>query len=220
MLANEVRIGNYVLLDGCIEQIESINKVGINIFVDDDKLIEHATFDELKPIDITEDILSRFKFKSELGDPNCTGVLSPNGHYRLINNDDDLELDVLFGFFGNTYPMLVQVGDNNLPNIKYLHQLQNLYFALTNKELITDNCPKTFKSAARFDQMCSESQVYQEVRLYYQKAEDSVSVIPEIIFNLPLPLDFDYDTAQFSVKEEEAKMLINVFKTYFNLDKV
>jgi len=214
MLANELRIGNYVLLDGFITQIKSINEVGINIFVDDDVLLEVATFDELKPIDITEDILLKFRFKSKLDDPECTGVLTPNGQYVLDNTTGNLALEVLFGFDKN-YPMMIQLGDDYLHHIKYLHQLQNLYFSLTNKELISDDYIITFKSGSRFDQMCLKSQVYQEVELICQKDEDTDEL--EIIFNLHLPLDFKYDMAQFSIKEEEGKILIDVLKTHFNL---
>lgn len=214
MLANDLRIGNYVLLDGLITQIESINEFGINVFVDDDKLIEVATFDELKPIDITEDILLRFRLKSELDDPERTGVLTPNGQYCLTNTTGNLNLEVLFGF-DRDYPIVVQLGEDYLHHIKYLHQLQNLYFTLTNKELISNNYSITLKSASKFKQMCSESQVYQEVELYCQKEEDTNDL--EVIFNLHLPLDFNDEMAQFSVKEQEAQILINVLKTHFNL---
>ena len=66
-LKNELRIGNTVSVDGLFITVESINSEGINIFVDDDVLIEYASFGDddyhVKPIELTEEWLIKFGFE-------------------------------------------------------------------------------------------------------------------------------------------------------------
>lgn len=44
--ANELRIGNLVLVDTFIFEVHSLNKIGINLSVDDEQIIEFASYDE------------------------------------------------------------------------------------------------------------------------------------------------------------------------------
>ena len=73
-----------------------------------------------KPITLTEEWLIKFGFKKYRG--NFYGDYILNGY----------KLDEQFKFF-------VQGSSVVLRELKYVHQLQNLYYSLTGKELVMDN---------------------------------------------------------------------------------
>lgn len=73
---------------------------------------EGCESEDFKPIPLTEDILLKCGFTF------CDMVYSFNG-FEILNLKQSLE------FFNHDYPI----------KLEYLHQLQNLYFALTNQEL-------------------------------------------------------------------------------------
>jgi len=74
-------------------------------------------FDDLQPITLTEEILLKCRFK-ECGED-----------FKLEEYTFNLTLKTLcwwsLGFYNSS----------DFRNVKHLHQLQNLYFALTNEEL-------------------------------------------------------------------------------------
>lgn len=134
MEANELRIGNY------------INKFGIDYICDmpvsdrDDIEIVSVTIDVLKDIDnydgttdypyyeeipLTEEWLLKFGF--EKGNEQ-TDYFSKT-KYNLITKDS-----LTFYF----YPAWKGIENKNFKHIKYVHQLQNLYFVLTGIELKTN----------------------------------------------------------------------------------
>jgi hypothetical protein len=114
MEAKELRIGNYVqpFIDGCETTLVIPND------------FKNTTY--LRPIPLTEDWLLRFGFEEKDSRKN-----------RFINRAD-FELE----FQGDKVAYCVWGGED-APHLtqffghcKYVHQLQNLYFALTNEELI------------------------------------------------------------------------------------
>lgn len=130
MKSNELRIGNLVMAsyDGVKytkEVVTDIFKYGIN------SNYGEADYDEerIKPIPLTEEWLIKFGFekkdaniglKEEFKKPN-------NYHYSLKS-------------FGEYYPNMKQIevlGEHPGFYIKceHVHQLQNLYYALTGEEL-------------------------------------------------------------------------------------
>ena len=106
MKASEFRIGNYY------NQFGNAEKVSWSTL----KTLEESTTEQLwcKPIPLTEEWLEKLGFE-------C--LYTDDEHYFYI--------DSIRGFYVNS----------NFQNIdceydlKYVHQLQNLYFALTNEEL-------------------------------------------------------------------------------------
>lgn len=121
--ANETRRNNYVLFENEIYQIDTIAdefptlntaKFGIGV----------VSWSNLQPIPLTEDILLNCGFKS-----TQIGLFQ----LRILNRGSinvhisSKRLNVELGTTGNYL-----FGDTD---IKYLHQLQNLYFALTQQEL-------------------------------------------------------------------------------------
>ena len=139
----ELRIGNYVespsdsyadrpdkVKDFCFKVcLISKGIVKINIGHDAQQRFEEDPvysygFEDLKPIRITEEWLERFGFEySDLnGDSGFWVIKHPNaaGMVKILSGED-----------GFTY--------NYQSRLKYVHQLQNLYFALTRQELEVKN---------------------------------------------------------------------------------
>lgn len=114
MNVRELRIGNYTKVKDMNCVVWSFYENGIHI-----GLGKCFNFQELEPIELTEEWFLRFGFKKEIEseytrDSFCMGKVS------LWNKN--LDFSVLIFMPTST-------------EIKYVHQLQNLYFALTGEEL-------------------------------------------------------------------------------------
>lgn len=124
--ANELRIGNYVFekITNIFCEVTSINHEGnLRLFCNGGSV--GANVDEVAPIPLTEEILLKFG-----------GKPLENGFWISVYN---LKAELHFEVFNNTSEIVTtiksQFSDLILDRIKYVHQLQNLYFALTNIEL-------------------------------------------------------------------------------------
>jgi hypothetical protein len=120
MNARELRIGNYVQ-DSTTDELIMVSAYTIT------QIVEHSW--KAKPIELTEDWLEKFGFKK---DANSNYWLNLQTHY----------LEMIFS--GNDYyPIYCQIPEFSseselivgLKSIKYVHQLQNIYFVLTGEEL-------------------------------------------------------------------------------------
>lgn len=110
MDAKELRIGNLT------EQGEIKNFWEKGIHVGFGKCFE---FNELKPITLTEEWLLKFGFR-------CV----TNNWYNVHANNNTFNV-YLFEEIGYR----VEIVSQSIAVLKYVHQLQNLYFALTGEEL-------------------------------------------------------------------------------------
>lgn len=132
MEANELRIGNFVtglqLGDTIITTVKNFYEYGItnhNGF--------RCDYEYIHPIPLTEEWLLKFGFKE--GSANITmgytitSYLHPSGVYLTYHTHNGM------GYESN--------GDNDirygLKRLKYVHQLQNLFFALESNELYLNN---------------------------------------------------------------------------------
>jgi len=115
--ARELRIGNYA------KHFENgiVLTVGRTIAFKNPTNTIRVDVDDLQPITLTEEWLLKFGFIY------TDDVDNLNRDYKLQEFEIQLHLDVNDFMCCNTIPNYVQ--------IKYVHQLQNLYFALTNEEL-------------------------------------------------------------------------------------
>ncbi|AGO47297.1 hypothetical protein Phi19:1_gp007 [Cellulophaga phage phi19:1] len=125
MNSKELRIGNYVRItkekesDVIEEPSPWINEFTIESIKDDDLNVYNAienihTFcfnDEIEPIPLTEEWLE------------CFGVLKPEYPYSF-------EVAII----GGDYRV---IWNGIMKEVKYVHELQNLYFALIGEELTT-----------------------------------------------------------------------------------
>jgi hypothetical protein len=118
MKAKELRIGNYVYSNEWAIKSYSVDGF-INII---------KNIDNYKPIPLTEEWLVKFGF--------YYGESKEDGYLWLKCKMGDMYVrpSYLGGFYwGFDYNNEI----HNQNNIKHVHQLQNLYFALTNKQLTT-----------------------------------------------------------------------------------
>ena len=113
MKATELRIGNYLDFEGEPMQFER-----------EDFNYEFNLSSQWQPIQLTEEWLIKFGFKkhNEMTwlDTEHTETQLPNLQLNNFKPDEEIGM-----FLDDKYGVI----------IKYVHQLQNLYFALTNKEL-------------------------------------------------------------------------------------
>jgi hypothetical protein len=122
MKANELRIGNYVKYYGNSKtyKIDGIN-TDAEIWGNQGYIRSGSakiSIDAIKPIPITEEWLLKF------GLLKSGSVFFIDDYYIIFreNNIQELGFDVDYGFYV-------------LAEFEYVHQLQNLIFALTGKEL-------------------------------------------------------------------------------------
>jgi hypothetical protein len=129
MKANELRIGNLVLTDrnNSIKTIVEVRSFIVSVeYIRTDTNCKHQSmvdYERLIPIPITEAWLLKFGFEKDNSENNKT-YLSPT-----VNGN---RIKIYFNRFGVakfTMNMFHQI------EIEYVHQLQNLYFALTGEEL-------------------------------------------------------------------------------------
>lgn len=133
--ANELRIGNLVITDdGKIVKVKNINNDGINGEWDS----EWATFYHkwLKGIPLTPEMLEKAGFIHETDWKD--GYELPKGKYRQGNIYISFG-DTEFGLSKGAY-LWAELGSPDdygyhVTHFGHVHQLQNLYFALTGEEL-------------------------------------------------------------------------------------
>jgi hypothetical protein len=129
MKANELRIGNYVRTYGQDvghRTIVGITPEGVNLLEQDEKI----DYNLIEPIPLTEDRLERFG----LDRTNGYGWLKYGFNHGMVWFFIDIEKK---RFQGKRITVIAVYDDVELAicDIEYVHQLQNLYFALTGEEL-------------------------------------------------------------------------------------
>ena len=112
--SNGLRIGNYLDFGSRICIIEAIDKQGVEVKFLDNGEEEWIDLYLFTPIPITKEILLKCGFSKFKGD---------NSDCFLNDFETSCNMELLFW------------KGTEIKNIKHLHQLQNLYFALTGKEI-------------------------------------------------------------------------------------
>lgn len=131
MKANELRLGNLIDRQDYICKVTRIEEDGIitePLEYKGERFVEQ----KLKPIPLTEEWLVKFGFKKTLWNntnyPNRFELtLYVNGILIKYDSYYNETTALSFGEFGNDNVIITK--------LKYVHQLQNLYFALTGEEL-------------------------------------------------------------------------------------
>ena len=120
MDANELRLGNYVIgISNTPEVIELISKDEVDTDLHDCLKITLAD-----PIPLTEEWLLKLGFVRN----SNTGISYTLDSYPQIDFYSD-SIEIITHCEDGENPIIIE-------HIKHVHQLQNLYFALTGKELI------------------------------------------------------------------------------------
>ena len=127
--ANELRVGNWVSKQG-----EEYQCGAATI------LMLERNESEIEPIPITEDWLLRFGFEKKMLYPH----IPTNGDFEIIKwihaDSNGGQYVVYFWYhskFGELQCLTDAIGEtiSIAHDIKYVHQLQNLYFAITGEEI-------------------------------------------------------------------------------------
>ena len=129
--ANELRIGNFVTAIRCdnsqiIDQVKQLHESYVMTKFD---------WDKVEPIPLDEEWLLKFGFKKSFSKFDDGFEINE----MILNNTYDKDCDGWCFYDGN----VACCNNMNYKNpIKHVHQLQNLYFALTGEELTTKNKTK------------------------------------------------------------------------------
>ena len=124
--AKDLRIGNYIMQDGEITCVEKLsNSIDDWDDWDDWDRTNGKRTQDYQPLPLTEEWLLKFGFEYLQVD------------YFSHRNSFQLDSNLGFVIWGRIETGLFLYIDGNEGGevIKYVHQLQNLYFALTGKEL-------------------------------------------------------------------------------------
>src|SRR5690606_4448268 len=118
----ELRSGNYVLWQGKIVEVISIMPRWACVRYDE--VTFSRSYEEFQSVPITEEWLREFGFGAS---DECEMGHNTNKHFGFY-----------FDWHFKRFRLDVDDGENGLEirlDIRYVHQLQNLYFALTGEEL-------------------------------------------------------------------------------------
>jgi hypothetical protein len=128
--SKELRIGNLVNIENRFGDIVQIEIHGIssrgNIYDEDDSAF---SCDELIPIIITEEWLVKFGFKKIKGRVNYEDAVI------YFRKDSFMYWCFKYNLCLCYLDRYLEYSSYSNVDIKHVHQLQNLYFALTNEEL-------------------------------------------------------------------------------------
>lgn len=128
MKNNELRIGNYVQHKGVIVKVEQItkHKIGYHKYKEK-RTMQYLRYSEIEPIEITEDLLLKKGFEK------IFDRVFPQE--RFVYDDDEVLLRQSY-HDDSWYATIVCLGVFSVnKSIKYIHELQNAYFVINNKEL-------------------------------------------------------------------------------------
>lgn len=152
MEANEIRIGNIVMHNGHPIVVKDICSIGINSTID---TYGHADqtywilFREISAIPLTEEWLKLFNFslnkrdESVWDDNNITEEGYGTGYYFNIGEeyetytDEDSGKEKRIATSHHEFYYMTSVITSE--PILYVHEFQNMYYALTKKELVWKN---------------------------------------------------------------------------------
>jgi hypothetical protein len=125
----DLRIGNWVKINlphkSIIGKIDGLNRV--KAFVEDKEGFTTLPIHDIQPIELTEDVLVKIGFEKD------------GNNYSLVCGDIEV------GYYIDKFKQVLYINvsrekrfyKNELRSydVKYLHQLQNAYYLLTNEEL-------------------------------------------------------------------------------------
>jgi hypothetical protein len=124
MKAKDLRLGNILEFEGRACKVLEIDSQGVVVLFDDGEEVWIDLF-QFNSILLTEEWLLKVGFERF---PKSFSVLNKkvNEHTAIIGDLKGFEMTSIIRGSVNLVP---------LPKIEYVHQLQNLYFALTGSEL-------------------------------------------------------------------------------------
>ena len=134
MKSQELRIGNYLDRNGLMEvRVICAGSIKINDTVNKRYWPTYFDIDTFNPIPLTEEWLLKFGFVHDCATTDIHFWIDMVTHYLELRD-----------FQREWYPVYCQIPEMShegtqrcgINAIRYVHQLQNLYYALTGEELI------------------------------------------------------------------------------------
>lgn len=119
----ELRVGNSIWRPCCYDEVVEIRENGI---IGIDSLRGLISYGEIEPIPITEEILLKIGLKKGQGNGYASYKINPYDGHIIEVAIYESGIDVFIQFI---------CGACHLRTIKHLHELQNIVFAITGKEL-------------------------------------------------------------------------------------
>lgn len=124
---NELRIGNYLagLVEGTYRKVESINKFDNGYVIFHDLCITGEYPNDCTPIALTQEILEMCGFEYNNSDEDNKWMELTCGQIRF-DSDESVNYSVVY----------IWTGKELITRVRYLHELQNLFYFLScGKEL-------------------------------------------------------------------------------------
>lgn len=142
MKANDLRIGNWIKYEDKLVQVVQLSSLMMLCQRDENQFLVNCAPKEFQPIKLTEEVLLKLGFyKKSIGNELyryykevCIDNYSYLFDYAVILKDEYAGLKVTRAENEDDeddYYSTIFYNDN----IKYLHELQNAYYCLTNEEL-------------------------------------------------------------------------------------
>lgn len=129
MTAQEIRLGNYLNTENGVGEVFNILRSYVRVFLDNDLQENQVRYEDLKPIPITKQWLLDFGFNENSTD--C----GTKFYTKEFNNEKYCDLAFIEGDKNGILEVCLFPYENFF-RYQYVHEIQNLYFALTKKELI------------------------------------------------------------------------------------
>ena len=115
--ANELRLGNWFY---------GVTKCGIDSPVQIDNISHDSDMERIVPIPLTPEILEKVGFVQ-------TSNFHPEGPVHTLKHRNGCTFEVAYGY--HMVDIKQNIGRIRIQNIKYLHQLQNLFYSNVGEEL-------------------------------------------------------------------------------------
>lgn len=123
MEAKELRIGNKFWRLCCNDEVVEIRQDGV---IGIDSLRGLIPYSEIEPIPVTEELLLKIGFKKGQGNGYASYKINPYDGHIIEVAIYESGIDAFIQYI---------CGACHLRSIKYLHELQNIVFAITGTEL-------------------------------------------------------------------------------------
>ena len=131
--ANELRIGNWVKYEGQDVLVMELYRNDLELGYFSDSIGFNRKYTEINPIPLTEEWLERLGFKHNYSETEDGEVCVDNYSISLGKYSNlTIEKDFSFGVDSKDFEDLICFENDYILSV---HRLQNIYFALTGKEL-------------------------------------------------------------------------------------